>query len=106
MTEHPNKKSKTEENQVDKLKKLTTIVADTGDIEAIRRFKPQDATTNPSLIFKAATMPVYAPLIDEAIKNGKGDLSATMVRRKEMCMCLSVAHDVFQEDSTGMPKQT
>jgi transaldolase len=80
MTEHPNKKARSEENQVEKLKKLTTIVADTGDIEAIRRFKPQDATTNPSLIFKAATMPAYAHLIDEAIKNGKGDLSATMVR--------------------------
>mmetsp|Transcript_5330 Transcript_5330/g.10163 ORF Transcript_5330/g.10163 Transcript_5330/m.10163 type:complete len:326 (+) Transcript_5330:110-1087(+) len=78
MTEHPNKKAKNEENQVEKLKKLTTIVADTGDIEAIRRFKPQDATTNPSLIYKAATMPAYAHLIDEAIKNGKGDLSATM----------------------------
>ena len=74
-----NKRQKTGENQVEQLKRLTTIVADTGDIEAIRKFKPQDATTNPSLIFKAATMPAYSILIDDAVKNGKGDLSTTMV---------------------------
>lgn len=74
-----NKKQKTGENQVEQLKRLTTIVADTGDIEAIRKFKPQDATTNPSLIFKAATMPAYANLVDDAIKNGNGNLAATMV---------------------------
>jgi len=73
-----NKRQKTGENQVEQLKRLTTIVADTGDIEAIRKFKPQDATTNPSLIFKAATMPAYSSLIDDAVKNGKGDLSTTM----------------------------
>jgi transaldolase len=74
-----NKKQKTGENQVEQLKRLTTVVADTGDIDAIRKFKPQDATTNPSLIFKAATMPAYASLVDAAVNNGKGDLSTTMV---------------------------
>jgi transaldolase len=74
-----NKKQKTGENQVEQLKRITTIVADTGDIEAIRKFKPQDATTNPSLIFKAATMPAYANLVDDAIKNGNGNLATTMV---------------------------
>jgi len=73
-----NKKQKTGENQVEQLKRLTTVVADTGDIDAIRKFKPQDATTNPSLIFKAATMPAYASLVDAAVNNGKGDLSTTM----------------------------
>lgn len=73
-----NKKQKTGENQVEQLKRITTIVADTGDIEAIRKFKPQDATTNPSLIFKAATMPAYANLVDDAIKNGNGNLATTM----------------------------
>lgn len=76
--EQPTKKQKMAENQVEQLKKLTTIVADTGDIEAIRKFKPQDATTNPSLIFKAAKMPAYSNLVDDAVKNGKGDLSAVM----------------------------
>lgn len=49
------------------LKAMTTIVADTGDIEAIKRYQPQDATTNPSLILKAAQIPDYAPLIEEAV---------------------------------------
>src|ERR1700693_1839365 len=48
------------------LKKYTTVVADTGDIEAIARHRPQDATTNPSLLFHAAQMPVYRHLVDEA----------------------------------------
>ena len=77
----PAKKQKTEGelSQLEQLKKLTTIVADTGDIEAIRKFKPQDATTNPSLIYKAATMPVYSNLVDSAVESGKGDLEKVMV---------------------------
>ena len=83
MPEEPaTKKQKitsTGESQLEQLKKLTTIVADTGDIDAIRKFKPQDATTNPSLIYKAAMMPVYANLVDAAVENGKGDLEKIMV---------------------------
>ena len=55
------------------------VVADTGDVCAIKRLKPQDATTNPSLIYKAAQMPQYANLIDDAIKYGEGDLAKVMV---------------------------
>jgi transaldolase len=51
---------------LDSLKKYTTVVADTGDIEAIARHRPQDATTNPSLLFHAAQMPAYRHLVDEA----------------------------------------
>ncbi|MGB0467182.1 MAG: transaldolase [Pontibacterium sp.] len=54
------------ENQLDQLKKMTTVVADTGDIEAIATFKPVDATTNPSLLLKAAALPDYAPLLNDA----------------------------------------
>lgn len=54
-------------NLLEQLKSMTTIVADTGDIEAIRHHLPQDATTNPSLLFKAASLPQYAPLIEDAI---------------------------------------
>ncbi|WP_249419468.1 transaldolase [Escherichia fergusonii] len=54
-------------SQLDELKRLTTVVADSGDIDAVARFKPQDATTNPSLILKAAAIPHYQPLIDNAI---------------------------------------
>ncbi|UAL42699.1 transaldolase [Shewanella inventionis] len=54
-------------NTLAQLKSFTTIVADTGDIEAIKRYQPEDATTNPSLILKASQIPEYAPLIDDAI---------------------------------------
>ena len=62
-------------SQFEQLNKMTTIVADTGDIEAIRKYSPQDATTNPSLIYKAATMPAYSALVDEAVTFGKGRFS-------------------------------
>ena len=58
-------------NQLDSLRELTVVVADTGDIDAIRQYKPEDATTNPSLILSAAALPQYASLIDEAIAYGK-----------------------------------
>lgn len=54
-------------NRLDALKQLTTVVADTGDIESIRHFEPQDATTNPSLILKAAALSQYQSLISEAL---------------------------------------
>lgn len=53
------------------LKEMTTIVADTGDVEAIKSVKPVDATTNPSLLLKASTLPQYAPLIEESIAYAK-----------------------------------
>jgi transaldolase len=58
-------------NQLDQLKQFTTVVADTGDFESIRQFSPQDATTNPSLIYKAVTHPEYAPLLDQAVAERK-----------------------------------
>ncbi len=54
-------------SQLDQLKSMTTVVADTGDIEAIAKFQPQDATTNPSLLLKAAEMPQYHQLLEEAV---------------------------------------
>ena len=51
---------------LESLKRYTTVVADTGDIEAIARHRPQDATTNPSLLYHAAQMPAYRHLVDEA----------------------------------------
>ena len=54
-------------NQLASLRKITTVVADTGDIEAIKKYQPVDATTNPSLLLKAAGMPQYASLIDDAV---------------------------------------
>lgn len=65
-------------SQLEQIKKLTTVVCDTGDVNAIKKFSPQDATTNPSLIYKAAVMPEYASIVDDAVAYGKGDLSLTM----------------------------
>ena len=52
---------------LDQLSEMTVVVADTGDIQSIRRFRPRDATTNPSLITAAAQMAEYAPIVDEAL---------------------------------------
>ena len=58
-------------SKLDQLKTMTTVVADTGDMEAIRAFEPVDATTNPTLILKAAQLDAYAPLVLEAIAWGR-----------------------------------
>ena len=58
-------------NLLDQLKSMTTIVADTGDVEAIKTVKPVDATTNPSLLLKASTLPQYAHLIEDSIAHAK-----------------------------------
>lgn len=63
---------------LDQLKKLTTIVADTGDFELIAQYHPQDATTNPSLIMKAATQPQYAHLVDKAAQDSGGNLEKAL----------------------------
>lgn len=58
-------------NSLDQLKSLTTVVADTGDFESMRRYSPQDATTNPTLIYKAVQRPEYRPLLERAIADNK-----------------------------------
>ncbi len=61
-------------SKLEQLKQFTTVVADTGDIDAIARLKPVDATTNPSLLLKAAAMPGYTELLNDAVANCNGDL--------------------------------
>ncbi len=58
-------------SKLDQLKTMTTVVADTGDFEAIAEYKPQDATTNPSLLYKAAQMTQYRDLVEDAVTFGK-----------------------------------
>lgn len=58
-------------SKLEQLKQFTDVVADTGDIEAIRLYKPLDATTNPSLVYKAAQLPQYQNLLDAAINSAK-----------------------------------
>ncbi|MEY3475294.1 MAG: transaldolase [Pseudomonadota bacterium] len=54
-------------NQLDALKQFTTVVADTGDFRQLAQFRPQDATTNPSLILKAVQKPEYQPLMADTV---------------------------------------
>lgn len=61
-------------SKLEQLKQFTTVVADTGDLDAITRLKPVDATTNPSLLLKAASLPRYADLLDSALGASQGDL--------------------------------
>lgn len=60
-------------NQLDQLKKFTTVVADTGDFESMKTYQPQDATTNPSLILQAAAKPEYKHLVEQAVTEAKAD---------------------------------
>src|SRR4029453_13066583 len=69
-------------NLLESLKRHTTVVADTGDIDAINQYKPQDATTNPSLIYQAAQKPEYAELLDDAIQYALKSPGSRAARRE------------------------
>lgn len=76
-------------NLLEQLRQYTVVVADTGEIEAMQKFLPRDATTNPSLITAAAQMPQYQPIVDEALKAARKELGAKA--REEL-----VAHLAFE----------
>jgi transaldolase len=65
-----------DKNLLEQLREMTVVVADTGDIQAIEKFKPRDATTNPSLITAAAQMPEYQAIVDETLLQAKQDAGA------------------------------
>src|SRR5437763_5670488 len=65
------KKTGTKPNQLEQLKKFTKVVADTADFESIKDFKPQDATTNPSLVYAATQKTEYAHLLEEVLSDRK-----------------------------------
>jgi len=75
-------------DQFSQLAAFTTIVCDTGDVETIRRLKPTDATTNPSLIYKAASLPQYQPLVDSAIAAAKAVADAGMSQKERLDLIL------------------
>lgn len=81
-------------NQLDQLKQFTTVVADTGDFESIRQFSPQDATTNPTLIYKAVGHPEYAPLLDQAVADRKG---SDLPRAELVCDIIDDLLTIFGE---------
>jgi transaldolase len=65
-------------SNLDSLKQHSLVVADTGDIDAVARWKPQDATTNPSLLLTSAADPRYQPLVDRAVRQAGGDVGLAM----------------------------
>ena len=83
---------------LEQLKTMTTIVADTGDVEAIKNLKPVDATTNPSLLLKASMLPQYAPLIEDAIAYAKkqGGSKEQQVENAAAKLAVSIGREIQQ----------
>ena len=77
-------------DKLSQLKTMTDVVADTGDVNAIRDFKPLDATTNPSLLLKAAALPEYAPLLGQAKRWAEGQGGSDAQRLGNCCDKLAV----------------
>ena len=79
------KKTETKANQLEQLKKFTKVVADTADFESIKDFKPQDATTNPSLVYAATQKQQYTHLLDEVLKNRKSSGLSGQAQIEDIC---------------------
>jgi len=78
-------------NKLDQLRQMTTVVADTGDLDAIKAYAPVDATTNPSLLLKAASLPGYEPLVQDALAAAAKTSSDAESRRLQASERLAVA---------------
>ena len=87
-------------SKLEQLRRLSTVVADTGDLDAIERFKPEDATTNPSLLLKAAQLPRYRPLVDELLQRFKpnGGHNGDSVREVALQLAVAVGREITQLD--------
>lgn len=82
-------------NQLEQLKQRTTIVADSGDIDSIMAYQPEDATTNPSLIYKAAQLPQYQKLVKDAVAAVKSRQSGKPVQPADIADYLAVSIGVL-----------
>ncbi len=82
-------------NKLEQLKTMTTVVADTGDIDAIKGFKPQDATTNPSLLLKAATISRYQPLVQQSIASLKAGASQEQMNASMDKFAVLIAKEIL-----------
>ena len=88
-------------NLLDQLAAMTVVVADTGDIDAIRQFTPRDATTNPSLILAAAQIPAYQNLIDASLRESRdvcgGEAPAEEVVREALDeICVTFGKEILK----------
>ncbi|MBZ6077821.1 transaldolase [Microvirga puerhi] len=78
-------------SKLDQLRAMTVVVADTGDLDAVRRLKPQDCTTNPTLLLKAVENPAYASIVDEALRWGRSQGGSRESVIAAICDRLAVA---------------
>lgn len=83
------------DNQLASLKAMTTVVADTGDIDAIRRFRPIDATTNPSLLLKAAALPDYAHLLDKALSDSQHATGTSLTQEASQRLAVLIGREIL-----------
>ena len=83
---------------LDQLSLMTVVVADTGDIDAIRKFKPRDATTNPSLILAAAKNPNYVKLIDQSLENSNKLFSSKFSKKEFIVEALDQVSVTFGKE--------
>jgi transaldolase len=85
-------------NKLEQLKTMTTVVADTGDFEAIKLWQPEDATTNPSLLLKAASMDQYQPLLAQAISYGrdKGSYEEEMLSKASDYLAVAIGKEILK----------
>ncbi len=75
-------------NQLEQIKKFTTVVADTADFESIRRFKPQDATTNPSLVYMATQKENYIHFLEEVLAKRRNSGHTKLATGEKICVCV------------------
>jgi transaldolase len=92
------KKTETKSNQLEQLKEFTKVVADTADFESIKQFKPQDATTNPSLVYAATQKSEYAHLLDQVLADRKNSGLTGAAQVEDICdhLLVQFGSDILQ----------
>ncbi|MDR3616375.1 MAG: transaldolase [Candidatus Obscuribacterales bacterium] len=89
---------------LEQLREMTVVVADTGDFESIVKFKPQDSTTNPSLLLAAASMPAYKSLIDDVVSEAKTELGASADKKDVATLAFKHLAVAFGKKILGIVK--
>src|SRR6476660_7371883 len=92
------KKTKTKLNQLEQLKKFTKVVADTADFDTMKEFKPEDATTNPSLVYAATQKEQYGHLLEEVLKDRKSSGLSGQAQIEDICdhLLVQFGTDILQ----------
>jgi transaldolase len=89
---------------LEQLREMTVVVADTGDFESIEKFKPQDSTTNPSLLLAAASMPAYKSLVEDVVNEAKKELGASADKKAVATLAFKHLAVAFGKKILGIVK--